>query len=66
MEKEYDFSKGERGRFYRRKAKLNLPIYLDPEALSFAESIAEKRKTDISTVVNDLIRTNMKIAEYIG
>lgn len=65
MEKEYDFSKGERGRFYRRKAKLNLPIYLDPEALSFAESIAEKRKTDISTVVNDLIRTDMKIAEYV-
>ena len=65
MEKEYDFSKGERGRFYRRKAKLNLPIYLDPEALSFAESIAEKKKTDISTVVNDLIRTDMKIAEYI-
>ena len=65
MEKEYDFSKGERGRFYRRKAKLNLPIYLDPEALSFAESIAEKKKTDISTVVNDLIKTDMKIAEYI-
>ena len=55
----------ERGRFYRRKAKLNLPIYLDPEALSFAESIAEKKKTDISTVVNDLIKTDMKIAEYI-
>ncbi len=65
MEKEYDFSKGERGKFYRRKAKLNLPIYLNPEALSFVESIAEKKKTDISTVVNDLIRTDMKIAEYV-
>jgi len=28
MKKEYDFSKAERGRFYRPNAKLNLPVYL--------------------------------------
>jgi hypothetical protein len=26
MKKEYDFSKAQRGRFYRPKAKLNLPM----------------------------------------
>jgi len=64
MKKEYDFSKGERGKFYNKKARLNLPIYLEPETLSFVESIAEKKKSDISKVVNDLIKTDMKIAEY--
>jgi hypothetical protein len=31
MKKEYDFSKGERGKFYRSGAKLNLPVYLEPD-----------------------------------
>ncbi|HEC97172.1 MAG TPA: hypothetical protein ENI58_03320 [Nitrospirae bacterium] len=65
MKKEYDFSKGERGKFYSKKVKLNIPIYLDPKTLSFVESIAEKKKSDISKVVNDLIKTDMKIAEYV-
>ena len=65
MKKEYDFSKGKRGKFYNRKARLNLPIYLEPKTLSFVESIAERKKSDISKVVNDLIKTGMKIAEYV-
>jgi hypothetical protein len=31
MKKEYDFSKGERGKFYRPDARLNLPVYLEPD-----------------------------------
>jgi hypothetical protein len=27
MKKEYDFSKGKRGRFYNPDAKLNIPLY---------------------------------------
>ena len=65
MKKEYDFSEGERGKFYRPNLKLNLPIYLDPEARSFIEKIAKKKKTDLSTVVNDLIKTDMQIAEFV-
>ena len=29
MKQEYDFSKGERGKFFRENAKLDLPVYLD-------------------------------------
>lgn len=65
MKKEYDFSEGERGKFYRPDLKLNLPIYLDPEIRSFIEKIAKKKKTDLSTVVNDLIKTDMQIAEFV-
>lgn len=31
MKKEYDFSKGERGKFHRSDAELELPIYLDAD-----------------------------------
>ena len=59
MKKEYDFSKGERGKFYRPDAKLNLPVYLDSQVRSFVEKIAENKHTDVSTVVNDLIRSDI-------
>ena len=65
MKKEYDFSKGERGKFYKPNLKLNLPIYLDPETMSFIEEIAKKKNLDLSTVVNDLIKTDMQLAEVI-
>jgi hypothetical protein len=29
MKSEYDFSKGERGKFYRPDVELNIPVYLD-------------------------------------
>jgi hypothetical protein len=42
MKKGYDVSKGERGKFYRSVAKLNLPVYLEPDLLDYfpvAESV---------------------------
>jgi hypothetical protein len=65
MKNEYDFSKGERGKFYKPEIKLNLPIYLEPEIFSFVEGIAKKSDLDISTVVNNLIKTDMQLAEII-
>ncbi len=63
MREEYDFSKGERGKFYRPDAKLNLPIYLEGEVMNFVERIANKKGTDISSVVNKLLRDDMPISE---
>jgi hypothetical protein len=66
MKKEYDFSKGTRGRFYRKNATLNLPIYLDSNNLAFVKKIAKKKKTDLSSVVNELIKTDQTLARAIG
>jgi hypothetical protein len=63
MRKEYDFSKGERGRFYRSDMKLNIPIYLDDEVSDFVEKIASKRGIDRSSVVNELLRGDIKIGK---
>ena len=63
MKKQYDFSSAERGKFYRPDAKLNLPVYLDQEVLEFVQRIAEKREADLSAVVNQLIRSDMQLAD---
>ena len=65
MKKEYDFSKGERGQFFCPYAKLSLPVYLDEEALAFVQRIAKRRKTDPSSVVNQLLRGDMHVAEVL-
>ena len=63
MRKEYDFSKGVRGKFYREDIQLNLPVYLETEVLDFVQSIAKKKKSDISSVVNSLIRNDIQLIE---
>ena len=63
MNKEYDFSKGERGKFYKPNVKLNIPVYLDSVAYSFVEKIAEKKQEDVSAIVNKLIKTDKRIAD---
>jgi hypothetical protein len=65
MRKEYDFSKGQRGKFYRPDVKLNIPIYLDEEVSAFVDKIASKKKIDRSSVVNRLLRGGIKIAEAV-
>jgi len=63
MRKEYDFSKGERGKFYRPDMKLNTPIYLEEEVLTFVKKIATKKGIDQSSVVNELLKGDIKLAE---
>jgi hypothetical protein len=65
MKKEYDFSNGIRGKFYRKNLELVVPIYLEPKIREKIEVIANKRGQDISSIVNNLIKHNLKIAESI-
>ena len=63
MRKEYDFSKGERGKFYRQDMKLNIPIYLDEQVSQVVEKIATKKGIDRSAVVNELLKEDIKDIE---
>ncbi len=63
MREEYDFSKGERGKFYRPDIKLNIPIYLEEEVSAFVEKIASKKGVDRSSVVNEILKGDIKLAE---
>ena len=48
MKREYDFSKAERGKFYRKGAELRLPIYLDAKLQHQLEQIAEKTGKELA------------------
>jgi len=61
MKKEYDFSKGVRGKFYDAKAKFNIPIYLDEDIEEFVNRYAKKNKMDAQTAVNNMLRCNKKM-----
>ena len=65
MKKEYDFSKAKRGKFYRTDLKLNIPIYLDDKALTFVDSIAKRKNKNVSSVVIQIIHSDMQLAETI-
>ena len=64
MKKEYDFSKGIRGKFYNSEAKFNLPIYLEPEVAEFVKSLATSKKMDMTTVVNLLLKKDKELLDY--
>ena len=66
MKKEYDFSGAIKGKFFKRDLKLSLPVYLDEDNLQFIEKIAKKKKTDISDVVNDILRNDKELAKISG
>jgi hypothetical protein len=65
MKKKYDFSKGEQGKFYRPDAVLKLPIYLDDDLVVFIEAYAKEKKSDMQTVINDILRQNKKMLRAI-
>jgi hypothetical protein len=63
MRREYDFSKGVRGKFYRKYVELRLPIYLDDKLRTQMEIIAKKKGKDIGDIVNELLRKEMELIE---
>lgn len=63
--KEYDFSKGVRGKFYRPNAKLNLPIYLDDDIAEFIQMYAKRKKVDAQIIVNEILRRNKKLVQSL-
>lgn len=65
MKQEYDFSKGERGKFFRENAKLNLPIYLDEEVQSYLQERASSKGVEVAQLVNEMLRLDIKLIEAV-
>ena len=59
MKKEYDFSKGEREKFYRAGVELNIPVYLEPDVAEVVRERARKKDASIGAVVNDWLRKDI-------
>lgn len=61
MRREYDFSKGERGKFYREGAKMTMPIYLDTALQEQLEPLARSQGKGIAEVVTDILRSQVEL-----
>lgn len=65
MKKEYDFSKGERGKFYHPDAEFYLPIYLEQDTMAALRRLSKKKGMDVSAIVNEWIKKDIDIVETL-
>ena len=65
MKAEYDFSKGERGKFYDSKVVFNLPIYLEKDLDEFMRKLADETGKDVEELVNEWLRSSMQLIQSI-
>ena len=65
MKQEYDFSKAERGKFFHKSAKLNLPVYLDDEVQTYLQERARSKGVEVAQLVNEMLRQDIKLIEAV-
>jgi len=65
MKKEYDFSKAERGRFYRKRATLRLPIYLDSKLQNQVQDLANRTGRDVADVVKRIVEKEIGLIDEL-
>ncbi len=63
MKRDYDFSKAERGKFYRGSAELRLPIYLETKLQNQLERLSRKTGKDVGDMVNELVKKEVELIE---
>jgi hypothetical protein len=59
MKGHYDFSKGERGKFYKPGAVFRLPIYLERDVERRLAARAEAQGVEVSDLANELIKAGL-------
>jgi len=65
MKAEYDFSKGERGKFYRKGAEIRLPVYLDSEVQTYLSERAADKGVSLGEMVNGMLKRQIQIIESV-
>ena len=65
MKREYDFSKGKRGKFFRPNAELRLPIYLNADVQAYLAERAAQKGIPLGEMVNTLLKQEIQIIESI-
>ena len=68
MKPEYDFShfsQGERGKFSRPGARVNLPVYLQQSVRETLSAIADSKGITLDDLVNELLKKELEIAKTL-
>ena len=65
MRAEYDFPKGERGKFYAPDAEFSFPVYLEPDVDDFMSQLADEQEVDLQDLVNEWLRVNIRLVQSV-
>ncbi len=63
MKPEYDFSQGERGKFYQPDLKLIPPVHLDPQVLEYLTARAKAKGIPLNELINSLLKKDIELIE---
>ena len=63
MPAEIDFSKGQRGKFFKTGATLNLPVYLDADVQQYLSARAQAKGIEFGQLVNELLKKDIELIE---
>ena len=65
MKPEYDFSNGERGKFFKANAELRMPIYLGADVQRYLTERAAEKGVPLGEMVNGLLKHEIQIIESV-
>jgi hypothetical protein len=65
MKREYDFSKGVRGKFYWPNAELRLPIYLNADVQAYLAERTAQKGIPLGEMVNTMLKQEIQIIESL-
>jgi hypothetical protein len=63
MKSEYDFSGAERGKFFRKNATLDLPVYLEAGVRDYLTAAAKAKGLEVNELVNALLKRDIELIE---
>jgi hypothetical protein len=65
MKKHYDFSKGEKGKFYIPEEEIELPVYLNTNNQKYYLDLATNKKIAMSKLINSILTKDKDIVDLI-
>ena len=65
MKPDYDFSKGERGKYFRPNSELRLPICLNADVQTWLAERAARKGVPLGEIVNALLKHEIDMIESV-
>lgn len=66
VKREYDFLSAVRGKFFRKGAELNFPIYVDGPRHKRLERLAKRKGKPVTDLVNQLLKRDLELLESLS
>jgi hypothetical protein len=65
MEKEYDFSKAEQGKFYHPLGELEIPVNLNKKVRVFFSKKAVEKNVELEEMINAVLLKEMELLSIV-